>query len=234
MVGVEWVVFDLGETLTDETRYWRQWAVELGIPEFTWFAVLGGVIARGLDHREAFQVVRPGFDLRAAVARRDADGYFGRDGAWFDEADFHPDALACIGRLRESGLRIGIAANQAPAMEARLLSLGIAVDLAASSGRWGVQKPAGAFFERLAAEAGAPPHRIAYVGDRVDNDVLPARRAGMRAVFLRRGPWAFLQQHLCPDDVDRIESLDALPALLGVQRGRGGNRPPGADSRRPS
>ncbi len=35
------VVFDVGETLVDETRYWDEWADWLGVPRFTFFAVLG-------------------------------------------------------------------------------------------------------------------------------------------------------------------------------------------------
>jgi FMN phosphatase YigB (HAD superfamily) len=34
---------------------------------------------------------------------------------------------------------------------------------------------------------------IAYVGDRLDNDVRPAAAAGMRSIFIRRGPWAWIQ-----------------------------------------
>jgi FMN phosphatase YigB (HAD superfamily) len=33
---------------------------------------------------------------------------------------------------------------------------------------------------------------VAYVGDRVDNDVLPAIACGMRAVWIRRGPWGVI------------------------------------------
>ncbi|HEX6655373.1 MAG TPA: HAD hydrolase-like protein, partial [Candidatus Limnocylindria bacterium] len=39
-----------------------------------------------------------------------------------------------------------------------------------------------------------PPERVAYVGDRVDNDVLPSVAAGLRAVWIRRGPWGYIQQ----------------------------------------
>ena len=49
------------------------------------------------------------------------------------------------------------------------------VDLVASSERWGVEKPSPEFFARVVAEADRPADEIAYVGDRVDNDVLPAR-----------------------------------------------------------
>ena len=33
---------------------------------------------------------------------------------------------------------------------------------------------------------------VAYVGDRLDNDVRPSAAAGMRPVWLRRGPWGVI------------------------------------------
>jgi FMN phosphatase YigB (HAD superfamily) len=71
------------------------------------------------------------------------------------------------------------------------------VDRVATSAGWGVAKPDPAFFARVAAGVGAAPERIAYVGDRVDNEVLPASRAGMlaggsrastRSAALKAGP----------------------------------------------
>ena len=95
----------------------------------------------------------------------------------------------------------------------------------ASSEAWGIEKPAPEFFARLIETAGLPAGEIAYVGDRVDNDVLPAKRAGMVAVFLRRGPWGVIQA-TWPDvrEADlRIESLDELPgALSRLAPARGG------------
>ena len=55
---------------------------------------------------------------------------------------------------------------------------------------------------------------MAYVGDRVDNDVLPALRAGMIAVHIRRGPWGRVRE--TPPDAIAIESLDEVPeAVVG-------------------
>ena len=56
---------------------------------------------------------------------------------------------------------------------------------------WGVAKPAPEFFAKVAAVAGREPGEILYVGDRLDNDVLPASAAGMRTALLRRGPWGY-------------------------------------------
>jgi FMN phosphatase YigB (HAD superfamily) len=87
-------------------------------------------------------------------------------------------------------------------------------DLVGSSERWGIEKPAPEFFERIVDEAGFAPSQIAYVGDRVDNDVDPALAAGMVAVHIRRGPWGHL--HETPAEAIRIRSFGELPEALGV------------------
>ena len=66
-------------------------------------------------------------------------------------------------------------------------------DFVATSSDWGVAKPDPAFFARLVAELGLDAGSIAYVGDRVDYDIVPAAAAGLFAVHLRRGPWGIIQ-----------------------------------------
>lgn len=209
---IRWVCLDVGETLIDETRHWAGWADWLGVTHLTFFAALGAVIAQRRDHREAFTLLRPGFDLAQARAARAAAG----QPEGFDATDLYPDVRPALSQLRAAGLRIGIAGNQPAWAEAALAAIGLSVDLVAASARWGVHKPDPAFFARLAAEAGVPAEQILYVGDRLDNDVLPARAAGMWAVFLRRGPWGHIQA-AWPERAQahaEIESLEALPALL--------------------
>ena len=67
---IDAVVFDVGETLVDETREYGTWADWLGVPRHTFSAVFGAVIALGMDYRDAFQYFRPGFSLDAERARR--------------------------------------------------------------------------------------------------------------------------------------------------------------------
>jgi len=84
-----------------------------------------------------------------------------------------------------------------------------------------VAKPSAGFFAKVIEAAGEPAHRIAYVGDRLDNDVLPARAAGMIAVFVRRGPWGWMHADL-PDIAQahlQVGSLlELVEALDGVAR----------------
>jgi FMN phosphatase YigB (HAD superfamily) len=58
------------------------------------------------------------------------------------------------------------------------------------------------------------------IGDRLDNDVWPAAAAGMQAIFIRRGPWAWIQ---APHDDPPVASLtiatlSELPAALEAMR----------------
>ncbi len=130
--------------------------------------------------------------------------------------DLYPDALDCLRALADAGFRLGVAANQPAATAAVIEALGIPLALVGMSADWGVHKPDPAFFDRIARELDLPPAEIAYVGDRVDNDVRPAHAAGMTSVFVRRGPWAWIQAgREDPPEADVvIESLLALPEAL--------------------
>jgi FMN phosphatase YigB (HAD superfamily) len=186
------VVFDVGETLIDETNAWERVARAVGVPPFMFMATLGGVIARGEHHRRVFDLLR-----RPAMSID------------FTEADFYPDALRCLHRLRQDGYFVAIVGNTERSVEDALRPH---AHFVASSAQWGLEKPSAAFFERVIAECGRPAGEIAYVGDRVDNDVAPALAAGLVAIHIRRGPWAHLQYP--PPGTISIDTLDELPAAL--------------------
>ena len=212
MSRIRAVVFDVGETLVDETRHWGDWADWLGVTRFAFFAAFGAVVERGWHHRRVFELVRPGLDYAAEHDRREAAGWR----YTLEPHDFYPDALPCLAALRAAGFRIGIAGNQPEAAETSLAALGVPADFIASSARWGVEKPDPAFFARAVEAAGVPAGAIAYVGDRLDNDVLPAKAAGMFSVFIRRGPWGVIHA-ASPQAAEadlRIEALSGLADAL--------------------
>ena len=182
-------VFDFGETVLSEERAWGVWADWLGVSRQELFAALGATVEGRFPHRHALELCRPGFDLQRAVAEREAAGIPRHEELY----DVYPDAVDALARLRVAGLRVGFAGNQPAGAEASLGGLVMDGDLVATSAGWGVAKPDPAFFARIAAELDLPPAQIAYVGDRVDNDILPAAAAGMFTVHLRRGPWGIIQ-----------------------------------------
>lgn len=208
-----WVVFDLGETLVDETENWGRWADHLAVPRLTFFAALGAVIAARRPHTDVFELFRADFrfeDEKVSKAAAGLPWVFGQD-------DLYADALPALRALRTAGYRLAGMANQPVEVLAFLQTL--PVDQVATSAGWGVAKPDPAFFGRVAYELDAAPEHVAYVGDRVDNDVLPARDAGVLAVHLRRGPWGILQ----PDWPEaeqaqlKLTSLDDITAALAAR-----------------
>lgn len=126
----------------------------------------------------------------------------------FEDRDLHADALPCLAALRARGLRLGAAGNMRAVHEEFLQRH---VDFVGSSERWGVEKPAAGFFERIVEKARAPNREILYVGDRVDNDVAPVLAAGLRAVRIRRGAHAGIES---PPGTVTIDSLAELPEAL--------------------
>jgi HAD superfamily hydrolase (TIGR01549 family) len=209
-------VFDVGETLVSENRAWVEWAEWLGIPVLTFVGVLGGAIARGEDHRFPFRLLRPDADVREERRRRVEAGH----PELFVPDDLYADAVPALRALREAGFGVGIAGNQ-PALAERLFDdIGVELDLVASSESLGVEKPDPAFFAAVAARLDLPASSIAYVGDRVDNDVRPASAAGMAAILLMRGPWAWLQAGRDPVP-DAAAVIDDLSAIVEVVRAIG-------------
>lgn len=179
------VFFDIGYTLIDETRQWRAWADHLRVPFEKFDATLRDVIARNEHHRQVFEILKPGFDLDKERAARAAAGLSDT----FTAADLYPDAVPCLKELKRLGYLIGFAGNQPEAAEAALEAMNLSADIIASSAKWGVEKPSPAFFHRVIEAAGCTPPEIAYIGDRLDNDIVPANQAGLKAIFLIRGPW---------------------------------------------
>lgn len=209
------VVFDVGETLIDETRIWTRWAERLGVTPFVLMGVLGGMVALDRTYAEAFRLVSPGIDLAAAEAAWERDDPGGPRNH-FDEGDLYPDVREALGAIRAAGHQVIIAGNQPVHAYDALVAMDLPADSVHTSDGWGVAKPDPGFFAKVAAVAGREPAEILYVGDRLDNDVLPAAAAGMRTALLRRGPWGYLHagrpQAKAADVVaDDLHAL--LPAL---------------------
>jgi HAD superfamily hydrolase (TIGR01549 family) len=207
------VVFDVGECLVDETREYGTWADWLGVPRHTFSAAFGAVIAQGRDYRETFQIFRPGFNLTEDRGKRAAAG----QPEWFGEDDLYPDVRPALAKLRAAGQWVGIAGNQTTRAGDLLRQLDLEADMIATSDDWGVSKPDPKFFRRLVEATPYEVSEILCVGDRLDNDIVPATSIGLQTALIRRGPWAFIQQN-DPDAEHiptlRINSLADLPGRI--------------------
>lgn len=207
------VVFDVGETLVNETREYGTWADWLGVPRHTFSSVFGAVIAMGMDYREAFQFFRPGFNLDEERARRAEAGQLEA----FGESDLYFDARPAMAALRSMGVWVGLAGNQTTRAGDILRRLDLPVDMIATSDDWQVSKPDLSFFRALVDSVPCAAAEIIYVGDRLDNDLKPAKAVGMRTAFIRRGPLGYIWEHHpdMPVAADwHMDTLAYLPKIV--------------------
>lgn len=124
------VVFDIGETLLDDTREWGAWAEWIGVPRHTFSALLGAVTAQGRNNVETFQYFRPGFDLARERQRREDAGC----GERITEVDLYPDVRPGLTALQQCGVWVGIAGNQTAKAAELLRALDLPCDDIATSG----------------------------------------------------------------------------------------------------
>ena len=124
-----------------------------------------------------------------------------------------------LARLRDEGLWVGIAGNQTARAGRLLRGLDLPADMIATADDWGVAKPDPGFFRKLIGVSPVGPGETLYVGDRLDNDILPAAQVGLRTALINRGPWAVIWQNdpaASRVPTLRIDSLAELPGKIAA------------------
>jgi HAD superfamily hydrolase (TIGR01662 family) len=121
----------------------------------------------------------------------------------------YDDALPALGELRRHGISIGLVTNGQRDLDEFVLHHDLEVGAAVSSKAHGRTKPHPSIFVAALKELDVAPGEAAMVGDSYEDDIEGARALGMRAILLDR-------DGLHPDAEDRIDTLLALPAALGL------------------
>ena len=206
-----WVCLDVGETLIDETRVWATWADVLGVPRLTFMAALGAVVARGGDHRDVFDIVGvPDWRSHRAEIRGARTAASGRTIST-------PTRCRRSTRCATPATGWRSSPTSRPSGRPSCARWAFDAEVMAMSDELGVAQAGTRVLRTRRCELmGDPdPADVAYVGDRLDNDVRPAAAAGMRAVWLRRGPWAILVDDAPPPGTLVVASLDELVERIG-------------------
>ena len=83
------------------------------------------------------------------------------------------------------------------------------------SGSIGIKKPDERFFRTILDPAGFSPSEGIMIGDRLDNDIIPAKRLGLRTVWFRQGRYAALEPRV-PDELPdaTVFDLESLPTAI--------------------
>ena len=92
-------------------------------------------------------------------------------------------------RALSSRYRIGVIANQTAGTEERLAKWGLMpfISICLSSTEVGLEKPDPAIFQLALSQSGCEPSQAVMIGDRLDNDIRPARLLGWKTIRIAQG-----------------------------------------------
>lgn len=204
LLGVKWIFFDVGSTLVDETEAYDHRAREM---------IAETDISFSAFDSKRIELAKQGFDGNSEAIK-----YFGLKKTPWHSEDEKPfvDAFETLEALKERGYSLGIIANQATGTAQRLDVWGLLkyFDVVAASAELGAAKPDKLIFEKAFEMAGCQPHNSVMVGDRIDNDILPAKELGMRTVWIRKGLSVYQHIGLGKDNADWI--IDNLSDLKEI------------------
>lgn len=201
---IKWIFFDVGSTLVDETEAYDHRVREM--------------IAGTNISFEEFD------DTRIALARQGLDGnsaaikHFGLTKTpWHSEDEVpYSDAHSTLAALRGKGYKLGIIANQKLGTAEHLESWGLRqyFDIIAASADIGYAKPDKKIFEKAFELAGCTAAESAMVGDRLDNDIIPAKAIGMKTVWIKNGLAIYQDSSLATNIAD--DTILKLSDLLSI------------------
>ncbi len=166
--NIKWIFFDMGSTLIDETV-----AMEHRIRE----------VIEGTDVTyEQFVKKKVYFAKQNKPADLETIKFYGLNKTpWHKEDErLYADTIECLRKFHRH-YRLGIIANQSLGSKERLEKFGILeyIDVVVASAEEGVAKPDKRIFEIALEYAGCKPEEAAMVGDRFDNDIVPANIYGI-------------------------------------------------------
>lgn len=177
MTNAEWIFFDIGSTLIDETECYRLRYRE---------AVEGTTISPMDFERKVIE-----FSKQNLKGDHEAVKYYGVElPSWHKEAEKpYGNAESVLKQLTARGYRLGVIANQSLGTKDRLLYWGLLkyFDIVLASAEEGISKPDLRIFHRALTAAECLPINAVMVGDRLDNDIAPAKKVGMKTVWIKQG-----------------------------------------------
>lgn len=201
MNEIKWLFFDVGSTLVDESKCIDK-RCEVIIEN------------NGIDRKEFYDKVYE-FAKTDHFAVKTAAKYYGFEiPRWYGELEcLYPDVDKTLKKLSEK-YKLGIIANQVSGTKDRLDNWGIGkyFDVIAASAEEGCEKPDLKIFERALNKAGCKPEESVMIGDRLDNDIVPANKIGMKTIWVRQG---FAQYQSASNEYEQADfTVDKISDIL--------------------
>lgn len=217
--AARWLFFDLGYTLINEDA-----AAAERLRQLSRALRTRGIHAPPADIRAALDNAATRFDpnpfgnaIRAFTQDDEIIRFARNSGRYPKELETpYPQARALLERLSRR-YNLGVIANQPPGTAERLADYGLADYFAVcvSSGDAGVSKPDPAIFRLALTAADCAPADAVMIGDRLDNDIRPAKALGFASVRVLQGPGRLQRPRHAAETPDAtVPDLDALATLF--------------------
>ena len=204
MNKIKWIFFDIGSTLVDESAVY-----ENRIKEITQ--------GNNIDRNEFVAKVIERAQTSPKPIVSAAEDYGVKVPAWRHDLEvLYPDTKELLQRLSQK-YKIGIIANQDFGTEQRLTDFNVHqyINLVIASAEEGVAKPDLRIFQIALARADCKPEEAIMVGDRIDNDIIPANKIGMTTVWIKHGFGGYAELKEIEEHPDyTINNLNDLLNLL--------------------
>ena len=204
MDTIKWVFFDIGSTLVDEsTAYKNRIKRTIANTDVSYNEFYQRMVEISNRNQNAYNMVLEEYGLTKAP--------------WNSDDEFvYPEAENCLSELSKH-YKIGIIANQNLGSEERLERLGLLkyIDLVIASAEEGVAKPDLRMFQIALDRANCKPEKALMVGDRIDNDIVPANKIGMKTIWIKQGFGKYCEPKTEIEQPDyTVESLNELISIL--------------------
>ena len=216
--GIRWVFFDVGYTLINEDD--AVWDRVLQIQQALMnrgVVVSAGAVRAAIGESAADRAPSP---VSRAIAMLSGSNELGErlkpQFAWRKDLEKpYPDAERVVSALSRR-YRIGVIANQSAGTEARLEKWGLLryISVVFASTEVGLAKPDLAIFKLAIERAESAAAQTVMIGDRVDNDITPAKFLGWKTIRVKQG----LLQGQAPIDHSQEPDFEVqrLDEILGI------------------
>ncbi len=201
--------FDVGYTLVNEDAVWEDRCREQ--------AQTDEAKKLGLSAADIYHEIEIASISRKPQFRTLIDKYSFKEVAPYrtELEKLYKDAPAVIKALSQK-YELGIIANQLDGLKERLEAFDLLQYFKYIISSWDIQvmKPDIRIFEYALDKANCTPQEACMIGDRLDNDILPAKALGIKTIWIKQG-FGVLQKPLSKSE-EPDHSINNLSELLEI------------------
>jgi HAD superfamily hydrolase (TIGR01549 family) len=191
MQDARWLFFDLGNTLISEERAWER-RIQRLVSALERYGRRRAIEEVRGALREASEEFAPRLITRAIerlIDDLECRKLILAEARYDKELELPYEGAKQTLRTLSSRYRIGVIANQSAGTEERLAKWGLMpfISICLSSTEVGLEKPDPMIFQLALSQSGCKPTQAVMIGDRLDNDIRPARLLGWKTIRIAQG-----------------------------------------------